>query len=84
MVTKRFEVRLDEETHEDLSELAEERHVSLSEVVREAIRLLREQDDRERRRRAVEELCAMEIEDVPEPDELSRQLASTYDVPDIP
>lgn len=84
MATKRLEVRLDEETHEDLSELAEERHVSLSEVVREAIKLMREQVDREQRRKAVEELCAMEIEDVPEPDELSRQLSSTYDVPDIP
>ena len=84
MVTKRFEIRLDPETHGDLSELAEERHVSLSEVVREAIKLMREKVDQEERRKAVEELCAMEIEDVPEPDELSRQLSSAHDVPHIP
>ncbi len=83
MVTKRVEVRLDEETVEILAELASERQTTISEVMRQAVRRLDEEAQRERRHRAVEEICAMEIEDMPDPEELSRQLASTYDV-DLP
>jgi len=82
-MTKRVEMRLDDETYEDLAELAAERQTSVSATVREAIRLLREERDREERRKAVDELAAMEIEEMPDPEELSRQLNSTYAV-DLP
>lgn len=83
MVTQRLEVRLDEGTREELSYLAQEHDAPASEVVRRAIHRLYEDEMRERRRLAVERLAAMEVEEMPEPDELSRQLASTYDV-DLP
>ena len=83
MVTKRVEVRLDEATAGTLAQLAAERQTTISEVMREAVRLMEEDAKRERRHRAVEELCAMEVEDMPDPEDLSRQLASTYDV-DLP
>jgi predicted transcriptional regulator len=82
-MTKRVEMRLDDETYEDLAELAAERQTSVSATMREAIRLLREERDREERRKAVDELAAMEIEEMPDPEELSRQLNSTYAV-DLP
>lgn len=82
-MTKRVEMRLDDETYEDLAELAAERQISVSAAIREAIRLLREERDREERKRAVDELAAMEIEEMPDPEELNRQLDSTHDV-DLP
>lgn len=80
-MTKRVEMRLDDETYRDLAELAAERQVSVSAVLREAIRLLREAHDREERRKAVDKLAAMEIEEMPDPDELARQMDSRYDWP---
>jgi len=80
-MTKRVEMRLDDETYEDLAELAAERQTSVSATVREAIRLLREERDREERKRAVDELAAMEIEEMPDPEELARQMDSMYDRP---
>jgi predicted transcriptional regulator len=78
---KRVEMRLDDETYDDLAELAAERQISLSAVMREAIRLLREAHDHEERKKAVDELAAMEIEEMPDPEELKRQLDSMYDPP---
>ena len=80
-MTKRVEMRLDDETYEDLAELAAERQTSVSATVREAIRLLREERDREERKRAVDELAEMEIEEMPDPEELARQMDSMYDRP---
>jgi len=80
-MTKRVEMRLDDATYEDLAELAAERQTSVSATVREAIRLLREERDREERKRAVDELAAMEIEEMPDPEELARQMDSMYDRP---
>jgi len=78
-MTKRLEVRLEDDLHDELLELAAERQISVSAAIREAIRLLREQRDREERRKAVDELAAMEIEEMPDPEELKRQLDSMYD-----
>ena len=39
----------------------------------------REDDDRARRMAAVARLCALEIEDVPDPETLSRELTRTYE-----
>jgi len=82
-MSKRVEMRLDDETYEDLAELAAEGQTSVTATVREAIRLLREHRDRDERKRAVDEIAAMEIEEMPGPEELNRQLDSTHDV-DLP
>ena len=83
MVTKRVEVRFDEETAETLAELVADRQSTISEVIREAVRLMDDVRQRERRRRIVDEIAALNIEDMPDPEELNRQLDSTYDV-DLP
>ena len=83
MVTKRVEIRFDEETAEVLANLAHERQTTVSDVVREAVRRLDDEAQRERLRRIVDEIAAMEIEKMPDPDELNRQLDSTYDI-DLP
>jgi Arc/MetJ-type ribon-helix-helix transcriptional regulator len=78
MVSKRIEFRLDEETAEALSDLVADRHTTASMVIREAVRRLHEDYRRERRRLAVERIAAMEIEDMPDPEELARQMNSRY------
>lgn len=83
MATKRVEFRIDEDTAETLSELVARRKTTVSEVLREAVRRMDEQEQRERRRRIVDELAAMEIEEMPDPQELKRQLDSMHDV-DLP
>jgi Arc/MetJ-type ribon-helix-helix transcriptional regulator len=82
-MVRRLEMRLDDELYEDLAQLAAERQISVSAVVREAIRLLREAHDYEARKRAVDEIAAMKIEEMPDPDELARQMDSMYDL-DLP
>jgi alanyl-tRNA synthetase len=76
-------VEADEERLLRLERIAAEEGKTISEVVRHLLDIGYEDWIKERRHRAVEELCAMEIEEMPEPEELSRQLASTYDV-DLP
>lgn len=83
MVTRRFEIRLDPEREEHLERVAEEEGVSMTDAVRRLLDRGWEDWLKERRRLAVERIAAMEIEEMPEPDELSRQLAKTYDV-DLP
>lgn len=83
MVTQRLEVRLDPEHRRKLAELAASRRTPISELVRKLIDRAYEADMRERRLRAVRELAAMEIEDVPEPKTLKRQLDSAHD-PGVP
>ena len=53
----------------------------ISKIVRRWIDEEYEEHDREQRIAAAERLCAMEIEDVPDPEELNRQAESTYGVP---
>ena len=79
MTTDRIEVRLEPEDRRMLAELAEEERSTLSEVVRRMIKKSYEERVRARRRAAAEALVAMEIEELPDPDELSRQLAAKYD-----
>ena len=80
-MSKRVEMRLDDETYDDLAELAAERQISLTATIREAIKLLRDERDYRERKRAVDEIAAMEIEELPDPEELKRQLDSMYDHP---
>jgi hypothetical protein len=77
------EIRLDARAAEALGNLAAEKKATVSEVMREALWRLYDEYRRERRRLAVERLAAMEIEEMPDPEELARQMNKTYAV-DLP
>lgn len=79
MTTERLDVRLDQEGRRKLRELAEEQGAPVSEIVRRLIDRAYEETLRARRRRAAQELGRLEIEDVPDPETLSRQLESTHE-----
>ena len=79
MVGQRLEVRLDEERRRRLSELAALRGTPVSDVVRNMIDASYEEVLRERRQAAVRRIAQLEVEDVPDPETLSKQLAQTYD-----
>ncbi len=81
MVKPRLEVRLDENHRRKLDSLLETTGLTPSTVVREAIDLMYEVKARERRRRAVEAIANMELEDLPDPEELSRQLDEAHHSP---
>ncbi len=83
MATERLEVRLDEERRRKLAAVASARRASVSESVREMIDEAYEDVVRERRREAARVIATLEIEDVPDPEELSRQLDDTYALPDL-
>lgn len=75
----RLEVRLDEKRRAQLEEIAGIQGASISEVVRALIDDAYEAMIEEDRRRAVQELITMNAEDMPDPEELSRQLASAHE-----
>ena len=79
MATRRLDIRLDEARREKLQELAAEQGTPVSDLVRRLIDLAYEQRLREQRWRAARELSTMEIEDMPDPETLSRQLEGTYE-----
>ncbi len=79
MTTERLAVRLDREHKRKLSELAEREGVPISEVVRRLIDNAWEIDRRSYLLKLVDEMATLNIEDVPDPDELSRELAVKYD-----
>jgi len=81
VLRERLEVRLDAEHRRKLAEITARRGAPVSVVVRDMIDQAYEEVTREERLRAARELGQMEIEDVPDPDELSRQLDRTYDSP---
>lgn len=83
MVTRRFEIRLDPEREEHVERVAVDEGVSMTDAVRRLLDRGWEDWMKNRRRLAVERIAAMEIEEMPEPEELNRQLDSTYDV-DLP
>jgi Arc/MetJ-type ribon-helix-helix transcriptional regulator len=77
MRTERIEVRLDPETRGKLEELAATRGSSVSELVRALIEHSYEEEVAGAARlAAAERIGRMEIEDVPEPTELKRQLCA--------
>ena len=84
MTAERIELRVEPEDKRMLAEMAEEEHSSLSEVMRGMIRKAYEERTRAKRMAAAEALVAMELDDVPDPDELSRQLAAKYDFERLP
>jgi predicted DNA-binding protein len=83
MVAARLGIRLDSERRARLDEIAQARGVPVSELVREWIDKEYEAISWERRRLAVERIAQAQVEEMPDPDTLSRQLDETYAVPDL-
>ncbi len=79
MRTERVEVRLDPEARTKLEEVAAARGSSVSELVRDLIERSHEEEVAGAARlAAAERIGRMEVEDVPEPAELKRQLSGTH------
>ena len=75
----RLSVRLDDEQRRRLDMVVETRGAPISDVVRRLIDDAYEEIMLERRRAAVERMAAMEIEDVPDPETLSRELEAAHE-----
>lgn len=78
---ERLEVRLDGEHRRRLDRVARSSGSTVSEVVRRMIDAAYEQELLEERRRAVERLAGLELEDVPDPDVLAEQLEGAHESP---
>ena len=78
-MTNRLDVRLDSEHRRRLEELAQERGIPISEVVRCLIDGAYEDIMRTRRKQAIERLIGLNIEDLPDPDTLSRELEAAHE-----
>ena len=79
MTVERLDVRLDQDRRRKLRELAAEQGAPVSEMVRCLIDRAYEDTLVARRKRAAEELGRLEIEDVPDPDALHRQLEVAHE-----
>jgi hypothetical protein len=79
MVTERLDVRLDQERRRKLRELAAEQGAPVSEMVRRLIDRAYEETLVTRRTRAARELGRLEIEEVPNPETLRRQLEAAHE-----
>jgi macrodomain Ter protein organizer (MatP/YcbG family) len=77
--TKRLEVRLGKEHWRKLEEIAHSMGLTVSEAIRHLIERVYEEELRAGRRRAAEELSALEVEDVPDPDILTRQFEGAHE-----
>ena len=75
----RLEVRLDEKQRRRLEELVQERGVPTSEVVRGLINNAYNDIVQERRRLAASRLIAMNVENPPDTDALSRELEEAHE-----
>ena len=75
----RLDVRLDTEQRRRLDEVAQEKGIPISEVVRRLIDDAYEIILRERRIEAAKRLGGLRIEDPPEPVTLSRELEAAYE-----
>ena len=84
MVTKRVDMRLDEEHEQKLKEIIDARSTTVSDIFRRLIDREYEAVQLERRRELLKEILATEIpDDVPDIEELNRQLDEAHD-PGIP
>lgn len=81
--TERVQFRLDVERREKLRKVVESRGISLSEWLRGEIDRSYEAELSEERKRAVEEIAAMNLEDMPDMKTLKRQIEGAYDIPDL-
>lgn len=82
MQKERLEVRLEPERHARLRRLAEARHHSLSDMVRELIDDAYMELERADRLAAARRLGQMEVLDVGTPEELNAEIETMYD--DLP
>ena len=78
-MTSRLDVRLETEHRRRLEELARDRGVPISDVVRSLIDGAYEEIMRQRRVRAANRLAGLSVEDPPDPDILSRQLEESHE-----
>jgi predicted transcriptional regulator len=83
MVSQRYEIRLDEEHRKKLDYLANKRRSAASDAIRELIDQAYEHEIVDYRLELVRQIAEANIEDVPDPEELSRQLAEAHD-PGLP
>lgn len=77
-MTTRLGVRLDSARRSRLDEIAQSKGAPISEVVRSLIDDAYEDMRRERRMQAVERLANLNAGDMPDPEELARQLNDKY------
>ena len=78
-MTNRLDVRLDAEQRRRLEEIAQEKELPISEVVRRLIDAAYEDILRTRRKQAVERLIGLNVEAPPDPDTLSRELEVAHE-----
>ena len=83
MATKRLEMRIDDERLSRLERVAKDKGQTVSETARQLMDRGYEEWMKWRRKEAVRRISEMEIEDVPDPEELNRQLDEAHD-PGIP
>jgi len=79
MVTRRLEMRIDEERLARLERVAKEEGQTVSETARRLMDRGYEEWMKWRRAEAVRRIAAMKIEEMPDPEELNRQLDTMYD-----
>ncbi|PKB80664.1 MAG: hypothetical protein BZY88_08450 [SAR202 cluster bacterium Io17-Chloro-G9] len=79
MTVERLDVRLDQARRRKLRELAKEQGTAVSELVRRLIDRAYEESLNARRKLAAQELGQMEIEGVPDPATLNRQLEGAHE-----
>lgn len=84
MVAERFELRIDKQLRQRLDQLAAEHGLQASEMVRRLIDEAYEAADRERRLAAARRIGEAQLEDVPPPDVLKRQLESAHEPSGLP
>jgi hypothetical protein len=80
-MSNRLEIRLDAERRRKVEELAESRQTSISDLVRDLLDHAYDEWLKVERHRAVERLASLNIEDVPDPEELARQFDEAYEFP---
>ena len=78
-MASRLDVRLDPERRKRLEEMARDRGVPISDVVRSLIDDAYEGILRERRRKAVDHLVSLGVEDPPDPQALCQELEAAHE-----
>ncbi len=82
-VGKRLEIRLDPEHRRKLEEVARSGELTVSEAVRRMIERAYGEEARARRMEAAREISRLDLEDVPDPETLSRQLEGAHESTDL-
>lgn len=84
MIGERLDIRLDVEHRRRLDMVAASQGTTISDAVRSMIDHAYEEGQRAGRLRAAREIGRMMIDDMPEPDELSRYLDGAHAIADLP